>query len=112
MSHDTNIVITCQIEYKATYKYASEARFCLGVAKVTLNDGRVFERRARVFDYSKNKIVSIVEWKRRAKEEFMKIKNLPSSSSSWVKDNRGDKSSHPKIFDNDDLNRFQGLTEG
>ena len=50
--------------------------------------------------------VITVEWKRRVKEENMMIKNLPTSSSSWVKVNRGDKKSHPNIFDDGDLNRI------
>jgi len=45
------------IEYKAIYKYASEARFCLGIANVTLNDGRVVGRRVRIFDYSHKKFI-------------------------------------------------------
>ena len=35
------------IEYKSTYKYASGARFCLGVAKVTLMNGQDVGRKAR-----------------------------------------------------------------
>ena len=75
-------------------------------------DGRVVEKRVRVFDYSNNTILSIVEWKTRAKEEIKRIKNLPSSSSSWVKVNRGDKTSHQEIFDDADLNQIPRVGGG
>ena len=48
--------------FRASYKYANEARFCLGVAKVRLLDGSEEGRRCRVFDYTGKRIVSITEW--------------------------------------------------
>ena len=39
-----------------TFKYADQARFCLGISKVRLLDGTTEGRRCKVFDYTGKKI--------------------------------------------------------
>ena len=41
---------------KATFKYEQEGRFCLGVAKVEIQDGTIIGKRCPVFDYTEKKI--------------------------------------------------------
>ena len=60
--------------FASTFKYAQEARFCLGVAKVRLPDGTIKGVRSKVFDYTMKKIVSISEWDTRVKKEFDRVK--------------------------------------
>ena len=44
---------------RATFKYQQEGWFCLGVAKVEGQDGKVIGKRCPVFDYTEKKIVTI-----------------------------------------------------
>ena len=44
---------------KATFKYEQEGRFCLGVAKVEGQDGKIIGKLCPVFDYTEKKIVTI-----------------------------------------------------
>ena len=46
------------------------------------------------------------------KEEIVRIKNLPSSSSSWVKVNCPDKTLNPVIFDDDKLDQVPRVGKG
>ena len=49
---------------KATFKYEQEGRFCLGVAKVESQDGKIIGKRCPVFDYTEKKIVMINAYKK------------------------------------------------
>ena len=55
-------LIACRT-FKESYKYANEARFCLGVVKVQLLDGKILGRRSILFDYTAKQIVSLTEWR-------------------------------------------------
>ena len=44
---------------RATFKYEQEGRFCLCVAKVEGQDGKIIGKRCPVFDYTEKKIVTI-----------------------------------------------------
>ena len=96
-------------EYKSTYKYAQESRVCLGVAKTTLTDGTTVGRKARVFDYSRKKIVSIAEYDKRRNDEINRVKSLPSTSSNWVKHNCPKKSNDCAIYEEDLLVRIPNV---
>ena len=49
---------------KATFKYEQEKRFCLGVAKVESQDGKIIGQPCLVFDYTEKKIVTINAYKK------------------------------------------------
>ena len=44
---------------RATFKYEQEGRFCLGVAKVEGQDGKIIGKRCPMFDYTEKKIVPL-----------------------------------------------------
>ena len=44
---------------RETFKYEQEGRFCLGLAKVEGQDGKIIGKRCPVFDYTEKKIVTI-----------------------------------------------------
>ena len=48
----------------ASFKYKQEGRFCLGVAKVEIQDGTIIGKRCSVFDYTEKKIVTINAYKK------------------------------------------------
>ena len=72
---------------KATFKYEQEGRFCLGVAKVEGQDGKIIGKCCPVFDYTEKKIVMINTYKKEMRNELEIIRKLTSSSSRWVKKN-------------------------
>ena len=49
---------------RATFKYEQEGRFCLGVAKVEIQDGKIIGKRCLVFDYTEKKIVMVNAYKK------------------------------------------------
>ena len=49
---------------RETFKYKQEGRFCLGVAKVEGQDGKIIGERCPVFDYTEKKIVTISAYKK------------------------------------------------
>ena len=49
---------------KVTFKYEQEGRFCLGVAKVEGQDGKIIGKRCQVFDYTEKKIFTIAAYKK------------------------------------------------
>ena len=51
--YDPTAKTTRPATFRTTFKYAKEARFCLGVAKVKRIDGVVEGRRSKVYEYSK-----------------------------------------------------------
>ena len=72
--------------YQAAYKYTQEGRFCLGVAKVRLNNGDVVGRRCGMFDYTAKRLISVTEYEAKVKEEINRIKANTSinSNSPWI----------------------------
>ena len=44
---------------RSTFKYEQEGRFCLDMAKVEGQDGKIIGKRYPVFDYTEKKIVTI-----------------------------------------------------
>ena len=44
---------------RASFKYEQEGRFCPGVAKVEIQDGKIIGKRCPVFDYTEKKIFTI-----------------------------------------------------
>ena len=69
---------------RATFLYEQEGRFCLGVAKVEGQDGKIIGKRCPVFDYTEKKIVTISAYKEEMRNKLERIRNLTSSSSPWV----------------------------
>ena len=61
---------------KATFKYKQEGRFCLGVAKVEIQDGKIIGKRCPVFDYTEKKVVTIDACKKEIMNEFARIRKL------------------------------------
>ena len=49
---------------RAIFKYEQEGRFCLGVAKVEVQDGTIIGERCPVFDYTEKKIFTIDAYKK------------------------------------------------
>ena len=50
---------------RATFKYEQEGRFCLGVAKLEIQDRKIIGKRCPVFDYTEKKIVTINAYKKK-----------------------------------------------
>ena len=76
---------------RSTFKYEQEGRFCLGVAKVEGQDGKIIGKRCPVFDYTEKKIVTINAYKKEIRNELERIRKLTSSLSPWVKKIKTDK---------------------
>ena len=55
---------------RATFKYQQEGRFCLGVAKVEGQDGKIIGKSCPVFDYTQNKIVTISAYKKEMRQKL------------------------------------------
>ena len=69
---------------RATFKYEQEGRFCLGVAKLESQYGKIIGKLCPVFDYTEKKIVTINAYKKEMRNELERIRKLTSSSSPWV----------------------------
>ena len=65
---------------KATFKYEQEGRFCLGVAKIEIKNGKITVKRCPVFDYTNKKIVTIGAYKKEILKEFARVRQITSSS--------------------------------
>ena len=89
---------------RATFKYEQEGRFCLGVAKVERQDGKIIGKRCPVFDYTEKKIVTISAYKQEMTHELERVKKLTSSSSPWV-----DKIKTEKIWLCEFLGKLKGM---
>ena len=76
---------------RATFKYEQEGRFCLGVAKVEDQDGKIIGKRCPVFDYTEKKIITISAYTKEMRNELERIRKLNSSSSPWVEKNQTEK---------------------
>ena len=76
---------------RASFKYEQEGRFCLGVAKVESQDGKIIGKRCPVFDYTEKKISRINAYKKEIMNGFARIRKLTSSSSPWVEKIKTDK---------------------
>ena len=61
------------------------------MAKVESKYGTITGKRCPVFDYTENKIITIVAYKKVILNEFSRIRKLTSSSSPWVKIIKNDK---------------------
>ena len=62
----SSIFIATNQPKKATFKYEQEGRFCLGVAKVEIKDGKITGKRFLVLDYTDKKIVTIDAYKNKS----------------------------------------------
>ena len=69
---------------KATFKYEQEWWFCLGVAKVVGQDGKIIGKLCPVFDYTEKKIVTINTYKKEMRNELKIISKRTLSLSPWV----------------------------
>ena len=49
---------------RASFKYEQEGQFCLSVAKVESQDGKIIGKRCPVFNYTEKKIVTIDAYKK------------------------------------------------
>ena len=72
---------------RATFKYEQEGRFCLDLAKVEGQDGKIIGKRCPVLDYTEKKIFTISTYKQEMRHELERVKKLTLSSSSWVEKN-------------------------
>ena len=63
---------------RATFKYEQEGRFCLGVAKVEGQDGKIIGKRYPLFDYTEKKIVTISAYKKEMRHELERIRKVTS----------------------------------
>ena len=70
-----------------TFKYAGQARFCLGVTKVRLLDGTTEGKRCKVFDYTSKQILTIQDYDKRIDDEIRRVKGLSSNHLQWVTNN-------------------------
>ena len=61
---------------RVTFKYKQGGRFCLGVAKVEGQDGKIIGKRCPVFDYTEKKIVTINAYKKEMRNELEIIRKL------------------------------------
>ena len=68
--------IFAEIRNKPSFKYCQQACFCLGCAAMELPDGRIVDKRTRVFDYTGQRLVSIGEYDRRVRDEINRVKTL------------------------------------
>ena len=66
---------------RATFKYEQEGRFCLSVAKVEGQDGKIIGKRCPVFDYTERKIITINAYNKEIRNKLERIRKLTSSSS-------------------------------
>ena len=55
---------TNNLPTKATFKYKQDGQFCLGVARLEGQDGKIIGKRCPVFDYTEKKIVTINAYKK------------------------------------------------
>ncbi len=65
-------------------KYPGQARFCLGIAAVQLQDGTIEGRRCAPLDYTGKQVVMIADYKKSRNEEIHCIKSLKMGGSGWV----------------------------
>ena len=73
---------------KATFKYEKEGRFYLGAAKIESKNGTITGKRCLVFEYTGKKIVTIDAYKKEIIKEFARVRQLTSSLSQWIKNNK------------------------
>ena len=66
---------------RATFKYEQEGQFCLSVAKVEGQDGKIIGKRCPLFDYKEKKIITINAYKKEIRNELERIRKLTSSLS-------------------------------
>ena len=66
---------------RKTFKYEQEGRFCLGVAKVESQYGKIIGKRCPVFDYTEKKIITINAYKKEIRNKLERIRKLTSSLS-------------------------------
>ena len=95
--------------YCPTFKYPSQARFCLGVAKVSLLDGSTEGRRCDVFDYMQKKIVTIKDYELAVKSEIKRVKylNIKSAISTWIVDTRPN--GYDEYHEEDEVSVLKGV---
>ena len=76
---------------RASFKYKQDGRFCLGVAKVEGQDGKIIGKRCPVFDCTEKQNIKINAYKKEMRNELEIIRKLNSSSSPWVEKIKTDK---------------------
>ena len=69
---------------RATFKYEQEGQFCLCVAKVEDQDGKIIGKRCLMFDYTKKKKFIINAYENEMRKELEIMRKLTSSLSPWV----------------------------
>jgi hypothetical protein len=86
---------------KPVFKYAKEARFCLGVGVVKDAHGEYIGKKTQAFSYTMKTIVSIKSWDTACKQEYNRVKkiDLKGLTSPWIVDTRP----NDKIVYEDDL---------
>ena len=63
------VFIIQTINWREQPLYKQEGRFCLGVAKVEGQDGKIIGKRCTLFDYTDKKIVTISACKKEMRNE-------------------------------------------
>ena len=73
---------------RASFKYEQEGRFCLGMAKVKSQDGKIIGKRCPVLDYTEKKMFTINAYKKEMRNQQERKSKLTSSLlSTWVDKN-------------------------
>ena len=75
---------------ETTFKYVKDARFCLGVAKVCVEDKngetKYEGRRCDTFDYTGKCILSIKDYNKKIKDGIRRVKGLTGKQPPWYID--------------------------
>ena len=94
---------------ETTFKYVKDARFCLGVAKVCVEDknGEIkYEgRRCDTFDYTGKCILSIKDYDKKIKDEIRRVKGLTEKQPPWYIDPRP----CGLFWDGDEIEKLPGV---
>ena len=77
-------------------KYEKEVRFAFSVALIRYLDEIVVGLRIPCFEYTEQTLLSLVDWGKKVKDEFLRVKT--SSEKGWVVSLRGS-----RLFEQDDL---------
>ena len=98
------------LDPRQTFKFASEGRFCLGVAIILDNNGKYIGKKTKLFDYTSKKIDTIKVWNELVKAEYKRVKQLSNSrkTSPWIVDYRPNDSI---FWQQDELSYLPGMGE-
>lgn len=93
---------------RPVYKYAQEARFCLGVCVVKDVNNELIGKKSKPFSYTMKTIIGIAEWDKLTSQEFKRVKQLDikGSTSPWITNNRP---KDGRFWEEDELYHLPGM---